>query len=53
MPTKIGDPDPLVAAVPGAEHHVIGGAQIDIVPAGAGRVKRTVYPSRIPLVHGR
>jgi len=35
--------DPLFAPIPGAEHHDIGGAICDIVPAGDGRVKRTIY----------
>jgi hypothetical protein len=36
--------DPLLAPVPGAEHREIGGLQLDVVRAGAGRVKRVVYP---------
>jgi hypothetical protein len=35
--------DPLFAPIPGAEHHDIGGALCDIVPAGDARVKRTIY----------
>lgn len=35
--------DPLVAPIPGAERHDIGGAICDIVPAGDARVKRTIY----------
>ena len=35
--------DPLFAPIPGAEHHDIGGALCDIVPAGEARVKRTIY----------
>ena len=36
--------DPLVAAVPGADHREVVGVTLDIVKAGAGRVKRVVYP---------
>ncbi len=36
--------DPLFAPVPGATHHEVGGVQIDIAPAGQGRVKRVIYP---------
>ena len=37
--------DPLLAAIEGAERKQLGGVQLDIVPAGNGRVKRTVYPA--------
>jgi hypothetical protein len=37
--------DPLLAPMHGAEHREIGGVQLDIARAGAGRVKRVVYPS--------
>jgi hypothetical protein len=36
--------DPLLAAIPGAEHRELGGVQLDIVHAGNARVKRSVYP---------
>src|ERR1700736_5021346 len=36
--------DPLLAAIKGAEHRAIGGLELDVVRAGAGRVKRVVYP---------
>ena len=36
--------DPLIAAIEGADHREIGGASVDIVRAGNGRVKRAVYP---------
>jgi hypothetical protein len=36
--------DPLFAPIPGADHRDIGGIQLDIVPAGAARVKRMIYP---------
>jgi hypothetical protein len=37
--------DPLLAPIPGADHHEVGGVQLDSVPAGLGRVKRTIYPA--------
>jgi len=37
--------DPLLAPLPASEHREIGGVQIDVVRAGAGRVKRVVYPA--------
>lgn len=36
--------DPLLAPVHGADCREIGGVQLDIARAGAGRVKRVVYP---------
>ena len=36
--------DPLIAPIEGADHREVGGAEIDIVRAGNGRVKRVVYP---------
>ena len=36
--------DPLLAPMQGAERRKIGGVQLDIARAGAGRVKRVVYP---------
>jgi hypothetical protein len=36
--------DPLVAPVRGAVSREVGGARIDVARAGAGRVKRVVYP---------
>lgn len=36
--------DPLLAAVPGADHREVAGVTLDIVQAGAGRVKRAIYP---------
>jgi hypothetical protein len=35
---------PLFAPMPGANHLEIKGIQIDIFPAGAGRIKRMIYP---------
>jgi len=37
-------PDSLTAAIEGAAHREVGGAQVDFVAVGNGRVKRTVYP---------
>jgi hypothetical protein len=36
--------DPLLTPLRGGEHCEVGGAQIDTVRAGAGRVKRVIYP---------
>ena len=36
--------DPLIAPIQGANHREIGGVQLDIMRAGASRVKRTIYP---------
>src|SRR5437773_381012 len=38
-------PDPLVAAVRGAERRDIGGVRLEVGRAGGGRVKRMVYPA--------
>jgi hypothetical protein len=37
-------PDPLLAPIPGAERTEVGGCTVDVVRAGEGRVKRSVYP---------
>ena len=36
--------DPLLDPIEGADHREIGGARVDPVRAGNGRVKRAVYP---------
>ncbi len=36
--------DALLAPIPGAVRKEFAGAQVDIVPAGAARVQRIVYP---------
>jgi len=36
--------DPLVAPMTGTDHRVVGGVELDIVKAGAGRIKRVIYP---------
>ena len=36
--------DPLLDPIEGADRREIGGATVDTVRAGNGRVKRTVYP---------
>ena len=35
--------DPLVAPMKGADSRVLGGVQVDVVPAGSGRIKRVIY----------
>jgi hypothetical protein len=37
--------DPLYAPVRGAHHHEVAGVQIDLAPAGDGRIKRVIYPA--------
>jgi hypothetical protein len=37
--------DRLSAPLPGSESRMIGGVQIDVVRAGASRVKRLIYPA--------
>jgi hypothetical protein len=36
--------DPLLAPMQADEHHEVGGVHVDIVRAGAARVKRMIYP---------
>jgi hypothetical protein len=36
--------DPLTDPIDGADHLEVGGAQVDVVRAGSGRVKRAIYP---------
>lgn len=36
--------DPLLAALPEAEHHDVAGVRADVTRVGSGRVKRVVYP---------
>jgi hypothetical protein len=36
--------DPLLNQLPEADHREIGGMKLDIVQAGAARVKRMIYP---------
>jgi hypothetical protein len=36
--------DPILAPMKGADHRVVAGVTLDIVPAGSGRVKRVIYP---------
>jgi hypothetical protein len=35
--------DPLFAPMPGADSRVVGGVQVDVVPAGSARIKRVIY----------
>jgi hypothetical protein len=37
--------DPLLAPIEGAHHSEVNGVEVDVVPAGAARVKRVVYPA--------
>lgn len=37
--------NPIHAPVRGAQHHEVAGVRIDISPAGAGRIKRVIYPA--------
>ncbi|GAB2943906.1 hypothetical protein GCM10027048_05810 [Hymenobacter coalescens] len=36
--------DTLLAPILGAQHRQVGGVTVDVVPTGAARVKRIVYP---------
>jgi hypothetical protein len=36
--------DPLLAPIEAADHRDVGGAQVDVVKAGNGRIKRAIYP---------
>src|SRR5215211_305913 len=40
MPTRN---DPLFAPVPGADSRQLNGVQVDVSPAGSGRIKRVIY----------
>ena len=35
--------DPLLAPIPGAETRQLNGVQVDVAPAGNGRIKRVIY----------
>ena len=37
--------DSLLAPIAGADHRVVGGVAIDVLPAGNGRIKRVVDPA--------
>ena len=37
--------DALLAPIKGADSRQVGGVQLDILPAGDARVKRTIYPA--------
>jgi hypothetical protein len=39
-----GETDPLLAPVPGSDRIEVGGCTVDVVRAGEGRVKRSIYP---------
>jgi hypothetical protein len=36
--------DPLLAPMQNSEHRIVAGVEMDVVRAGAGRVKRVIYP---------
>jgi hypothetical protein len=36
--------NPLVAPIPGAQHQTVASVEVDVAPAGSGRVKRLIYP---------
>jgi hypothetical protein len=35
--------DPLLAPIQGADSRTVGGVQVDVMPAGTGRIKRVIY----------
>lgn len=35
--------DPLLAPIPGADSRSLNGVQVDVAPAGSGRIKRVIY----------
>ena len=35
--------DPLFAPIKGADSRVVSGVQVDVAPAGSGRIKRVIY----------
>lgn len=35
--------DPLLSPIPGAETRKLNGVQVDVAPAGTGRIKRVIY----------
>jgi hypothetical protein len=41
----MSDTDTLVSPIPNADEREVGGVRIDVVKAGASRVKRMIYPS--------
>jgi len=43
MSPKIMSPDSLLAPMKDAQRRVVGGVEVEVVRAGAGRVKRMVY----------
>jgi hypothetical protein len=36
--------DALLASISAADHRELNGVQVDVVPVGNGRIKRTIYP---------
>ncbi len=43
--TAAAPPDVLLAHIEGAQHQKIGGATVDVIKAGNGRIKRLIYPA--------
>lgn len=43
--------DPVLAPMKGADHRVVAGVTMDIVPVGDGRVKRVIYPKGFHWAH--
>lgn len=41
----MNQPNTLLAPMKNAQHREVGGVQVDVVPAGAARVKRIIYPA--------
>lgn len=39
----MADIDPLLAPIPGTETRKLNGVQVDVGPAGSGRIKRVIY----------
>jgi hypothetical protein len=39
----MADYDPLLAPIPGTETRKLNGVQVDVGPAGTGRIKRVIY----------
>jgi hypothetical protein len=40
---RMANIDPLLAPIPGADSRTVGGVQVDVMPAGSGRIKRVIY----------
>ncbi len=40
----MNSPDPILASIKDSDHREVAGVKLDICKAGAGRVKRLIYP---------